>query len=292
MKKLRLIYNPFSGERTFGGSLDLCIDLLQKAGYIVCPVRIGDCINIDDVLTEDFDVFAVSGGDGTLNIVLNIIMNKGLNHIPLAIFPSGTANDFASFLRLPKKPEAICQIIARGKTEDHDIGKAGDKYFINVCAGGLFSDISTSIDNDLKANIGKLAYYLEAIKQMTEYKPLKLKITDSGGRVFEESVVLFLCLNSSGTGGIKNLSPAASIQDGLFDFLFIRDCDVTEIPDILIKYFMGKLTQNKNILYFKDSSVRIEADKRCKCATDVDGELGSNLPLTIENIHKAVKLFI
>ncbi|MCD8089512.1 MAG: YegS/Rv2252/BmrU family lipid kinase [Clostridiales bacterium] len=292
MKKLRLIYNPFSGERTFGGNLDLCIELLQKAGYIVCPVRIGDGIDISETLSDDFDVIAVSGGDGTINIVLNLIMNKGLNHIPLAVFPSGTVNDFASFLGLSKNPENICKIIAEGKAEELDVGKAGDKYFINVCAGGLFSDISTSIDNNLKANIGKLAYYMEALRQITEYKPLKLRITDSNGRVFDEDVVLFLCLNSSGTGGIKNLSPAASIQDGLLDFLFIRDCDITEIPDILLKYFMGRLTKNKNVLYFKDSRVKIEADKRCKCTTDVDGELGSNLPLTIENIHKAVRLFI
>ncbi|MCD7906042.1 MAG: YegS/Rv2252/BmrU family lipid kinase [Clostridiales bacterium] len=292
MKKLRLVYNPFSGERTFGGSLDVCIKLLQEAGYIVCPVRIGDNINIGEALTEDFDAFAVAGGDGTVNIVINLIMKKKLNHIPLAIFPSGTANDFASFLQLPKKPEDICEIIARGETTALDIGRAGSKYFINVCAGGLFSDISTTVDNSLKANIGKLAYYMEAVRQITEYKPLSLKITDSKGKVYNEKAVLFLCLNSSGTDGIKNLSPAASIQDGLFDFLFIRDCDVREIPDLLLKYLTGQLSKNKNILYFKDHCVNIELAEGNKTATDVDGELGDELPLTIENIHRAVKLFI
>ncbi|MCD7778136.1 MAG: hypothetical protein LUH47_06510, partial [Clostridiales bacterium] len=195
-------------------------------------------------------------------------------------------------LQLPKKPEEICKIIAENRIAEIDVGKAGDKYFINVCAGGLFSDISTSIDNNLKANIGKLAYYIEAVRQMAEYKPLHLKITDSKGKIYDERVVLFLCLNSSGTGGIKNLSPAASIQDGLFDFLFIRDCDMTEIPDLLLKYITGRLSENKNILYLKDHLVKIEMTEGSKAATDVDGELGSDLPLTIENIHKAVKLFI
>lgn len=292
MKKLRLIYNPFSGDRAFGSSLDACIKILQGYGWLLCPVRIDDNINIEDTLTEDFDAFGVSGGDGTINIVLNAIMNKGLDHIPLGVFPSGTANDFASYMRLPKAPEDICHIIGRGNTTRLDVGKAGDKYFINVCAGGLFSDISTTIDNDLKAVIGKMAYYGEAIRQITEYKPLNLKITDSRSCVYEESVCLFLSLNSSGTGGIKNITPEADMQDGLLDFIFIKDCELTEIPNILIGYMMGTHTENKNIIYFKDRSVRIECSDSERTETDVDGEKGDSLPLTIESIPKAIKLFI
>lgn len=291
MKKIRLIYNPYSGNRTFGGNLDLIINILQNAGYQVCPFRIGSKLSLADAFTPDFDAFAAAGGDGTINIVLNHIMNKKLNHIPLAIFPSGTANDFASFLNLPKNPEEICKIIAENRTVPLDIGKAGTKYFINVCAGGLFSDISTTIDNNLKANIGRLAYYIEAVRQITEYTPMSLKITDSEGRVFHEKTVLFLALNSSGTGGIKNLTPAADMQDGHFDFLFFRDCDLTEIPNILLQYFKGELSKNKNILYFKDSKIKIECFGG-KTATDIDGELGDKLPLTIENIPKAINLFL
>ncbi|MCD7778135.1 MAG: lipid kinase, partial [Clostridiales bacterium] len=72
MKKIRLIYNPFSGERVFGGSLDVCIKILQEAGYIVCPVRIGNNIDIGEMLTEEFEAFAVAGGDGTINIIINL----------------------------------------------------------------------------------------------------------------------------------------------------------------------------------------------------------------------------
>lgn len=291
MKKLRLIYNPYSGSRTFGENLDLIIGLLQNSGYEVCPFRIGGSLPLSEAFGSEFSAFAAAGGDGTINIVLNHIMNKGLNHIPLAVFPSGTANDFASFLDLPQNSEEICKIIGENRTVPLDIGKAGTKYFINVCAGGLFSDISSIIDNNLKANIGRLAYYIEAVRQITEYTPLELKITASEGKVFHEKAVLFLALNSSGTGGIKNLTPAADMQDGHLDFLFFRDCDVLEVPKLLIQYFKGELPKNKNILHFKDKSVKIECFGG-KTTTDIDGEVGDNLPLTIENIPKAIKLFL
>ncbi|NLK71435.1 MAG: lipid kinase, partial [Clostridiales bacterium] len=37
MKKLKFIYNPFSGDGTFKESLDYLIERFQKAGYMMVP---------------------------------------------------------------------------------------------------------------------------------------------------------------------------------------------------------------------------------------------------------------
>ena len=102
MKKLKLIYNPFSGNKSFKFDLDFCFSVFQEGGYEVHPfrsIRPGDIAAHIAQMDENYDIVVVSGGDGTVNIVINALMNRGLR-IPLGIIPSGTANDFATFLGL------------------------------------------------------------------------------------------------------------------------------------------------------------------------------------------------
>ena len=98
MKKLKLFYNPFSGNKSFKFDLDVCIGIFQEGGYEVHPFRTlhpGDIDTHIATMDPNYDIIVASGGDGTVNIVLNAMMRRGL-HIPLGIIPSGTANDFAT----------------------------------------------------------------------------------------------------------------------------------------------------------------------------------------------------
>ena len=100
MKKLKLFYNPFSGNKSFKFDLDVCIGIFQEGGYEVHPFRTlhpGDIDTHIATMDPNYDIIVASGGDGTVNIVLNAMMHRGL-HIPLGIIPSGTANDFATYL--------------------------------------------------------------------------------------------------------------------------------------------------------------------------------------------------
>jgi len=296
MKNLKLIYNPFSGNKSFKFELDTCINKFQKAGYSVSIFRIFEHGDIENHLSElkkdDYDAFVVSGGDGTINIVINAMMKYKLNDIPLGIIPSGTANDFASFLKLPKDVSKCCDIIVENNIKLVDLGKANNQYFINVCAGGLFSNVSQNIDKHFKDTLGKIAYYIKGIEQIPGFTSLKLRITNTQN-VFEDKINLFLVLNSSGTGGIEKLSPTASISDGMFDFIGFRNTKWHELPSLVLKFFKGEYLEDNNILFFKDSYIKIEklSDDERFSETDLDGEQGPSMPVEIINIHKAVKIF-
>ena len=293
MKKIKLMYNPYSGDKTFKFDLDIYVTNLQNAGYEVHMLRSTNHNDIEDNLKsipKDFyDAFIVSGGDGSINIVVNCLMKYGLNHIPLAIIPSGTANDFATFLKLPKEPDDACKIIANNKTISVDVGLCNDKYFINVCAGGLFSNVSEKIDKTFKEALGKFAYYIRALQEMHTYKPITLKITNSKETI-EDKFDLFLVLNTSGTGSIKNLSPTASISDGVFDFVGFRNVGVANLPSFALKFLKGEYLEHDKILFFQDSQILIESVE--EVYSDLDGEIGNKLPINIKNIPNAIKVFV
>lgn len=296
LKKLKLIYNPFSGDKSFKFDLDACVLKFQSAGYEVHLFRSINKNDIDEHFKEikkgNYDAFVVSGGDGTINIVINAMMNNNLNDVPLGIISSGTANDFAAFLKLPKETEHCCDIIIKNNIKYVDVGKVNNKYFINVCAGGLFSNISQNVDKDFKDCLGKLAYYIKGIEQIPKFAPVPVRITNSK-EVIESTINLFLVLNSSGTGGIEKLAPDASINDGLFDFIAFRNFVWHELPGLLLKFLKGDYLNDTRIIYFKDNNIKIEdlSDDNRISETDLDGEQGPDMPVEIENIHNAVRIF-
>lgn len=294
MKKVKLIYNPYSGDKTFKFDLDLCVKKLQEAGYEVHLFRTIEKddieLNIKNTPKDFYDAFIISGGDGSINLLINAVMKYGLNHIPIGIIPSGTANDFASFLKLPKSPEDACQVIADGNIQFADVGMANNQYFINVCAGGLFANVSEIIDKNFKETFGKFAYYIKAIEQMHNYNPIELKITNSK-ETFQDKFDLFLVLNSSGTGGIEKLSPEASINDGMFDFVGFRNVGISNLPSLVIKFLKGEYLKHNKILYFQDNEILIENISEKEIFSDLDGEKGPKLPIRITNIKNSIKIF-
>lgn len=296
MKELLLIYNPNSGSKSFKLSLDQCIEVFQGAGYICTIFRSQIYGDIDEYLSgidkEKFDTLVISGGDGSINIVLNAMMKYNL-HKPLGIIPSGTANDFASFLKIPKIPQKAAEMIVNNNIIKCDVGLVNDTYFINVFSAGLLTNISQQVDNNFKNSIGKLAYYIKGIEQIPNFVPISVRITNSI-EVIEEDIYLFFILNSAGTGGFDKLSKNASITDGYFDFIAIKARPIVEIAVLFVKILSGDYFDDAGILYFTDKYIKIEclSGNPMHNETDIDGEVGPDLPAIVQNIHNAIEIFI
>ena len=296
MKKLKLIYNPFSGDRSFKSGLDDYIAAFQRAGFHVHPFRStvqGDIpTHIGEMPRDYYDVVAVAGGDGTVNIALNAFIKHG-HDTPFAIIPSGTANDFAGFINMPRDAKACAEIFYDKEILWVDVGQANDSYFINVCGAGLFTNVSQQVESNMKTSLGKLAYYLKSLESIPNFEPIPVRITNSE-MVIQEDIFLFLALNSAGAGGFDRLVPTASISDGMFDFIAIKSCPMLDLGRLFIKVLKQDHLSDPNIIYFKDNFVEVEfLNKNGKYDTcDMDGELGPKLPVTIRNIHKRIPLII
>ena len=75
MKRIKLIYNPISGDGGFRNELDLVIKIFQESGYIVELLRTGDKLLerrfIKESITPiDKTIIVVAGGDGTVSQVI------------------------------------------------------------------------------------------------------------------------------------------------------------------------------------------------------------------------------
>ena len=114
MKKVKLIYNPYSGENIILSKLDEIINIHQQAGLTIVPYRIRKECGIEsafhDIKPGEYEYILVAGGDGTVDSVVNAMAKQGIS-LPIGILPVGTANDFSKFLGIPFDIEEACKQI-------------------------------------------------------------------------------------------------------------------------------------------------------------------------------------
>lgn len=291
LRKFILVYNPIAGDASFKFKLDNVIEAFQKKDCIIIPLRVSNERETEEfvMLAREINVdgIIVSGGDGTIHEVINSMLCQDID-LPLGIIPSGTSNDFAAYLQIDKNIESCVEIITTGNNKIIDVGKVNDKYFFNVASAGLMTSVAHSADGMLKNTLGKIAYYLKGLGELPNFKALKMRIV-ADQQVIEEEIFLFLVMNSGTVGGFPNLVPHARIDDGKLDLLIINKCNLPELMSLFISFLKGIHCNSKYVTCLQAENIHIECLEEVE--SDLDGELGPKLPLTIKIIPKKIKVF-
>ena len=291
MKKFVLIYNPVSGKAAFKSRLDNILEAFQQRDCMLIIYRTKkDNSGLGDFIREaDPDGLLAAGGDGTLHEVVNLLMREHIE-LPVAILPSGTSNDFATYLGVDADQEAYFDHIAAGRTRKVDLGLVGSEYFVNVASAGMVTSIAHEVDVRLKNVMGKMAYYLRGLSTLPQFHPLELSIQADGEQVFDGRAFLFVIVNSGVVGSFKNAAVAAKVDDGKLDMLIVKYCSMPEIMALTAEILAWRdISRQKNVVYIQASSFAVSAAEDIE--SDLDGELGPKLPLTVETVYKAIDMY-
>lgn len=298
MKGLFII-NPSSGRQNFLNKIkniigNLVFDQICNTIDIFYTEKQDDALNKAASLKENEYDFVVSvGGDGTLNEVINGLM-IGKSNIPVAVISAGTVNDFANYLKLPQEVAPFCSMIKEFHTKKVDVGKVNEKYFINVVAAGLFSDVGFKVDKDKKASMGKMAYYVEGAldlpRQFSNVLSMRFK-TDE--KEFEDEILLFMVTNSQSVGGFRDIAPLASTSDGVFDLIILKKMDILQVTPLMISILSGDHVNHPCVEYYQTTKLEIQNLTEQEVNVDFDGEkLESGFPLHIEIIPSGIQIVI
>ena len=293
-KKLLLIVNPCSGRAKMYTELLKVVEVFSYADYLVSvyPTKSrGDATQYVEKLThDDFDLIVVCGGDGTLNEVIEGIMNSK-NNIPLGYIPSGTLNEWSSGLNISRNIETAAKDIINGKKIKLDIGRFNDKYFSYTASFGAFTGASYSTPQEVKNVLGQSAYFFEGIKSLGTIKPIHMKITTED-RVVEGDYLFGAISNSLSVGGIvKYDKTPVGLNDGLFEIILIKNPDNIVKLQPLVDGILRHEFDREGIEFFRSEKFIVETDE--SVAWTLDGEYAkSNGKLTVENIHGAITFIV
>lgn len=291
MEKVKFLYNPDSGDNRIVYMLNNVISIYQEYGYVIVPHILTFNKKDDEFLSDEPEKYhhvLIAGGDGTINYVVNILKDNDIN-TPIAVLPTGTANDFAKLLNIPSDIDTACRKILSGEFRDVDLGQANGRYFVNVFSSGLFTDISQKTPTIMKNTFGKLAYYFSSLGELPNFRKIHLRVTADGKEIYDGSSLIFFVFNGKTAGNLR-LAYLSDIEDGLLDILIVRAENINGAIKTVFHY-MSRNTRRK---YPKDiihvQGKEIEITSQDAETTDIDGQPGPSFPVRMTCHEKSLKI--
>ena len=239
-----------------------------------------------ELCNESCDVVLVCGGDGSLNLAANGIYHSKNPQTPLAIWPSGTGNDFVKSISVPSSFQELRLCIEAKKIQAVDLphmdwdGKK--RVYLNVTDLGLGGCVAYDMTRSKRLLGSFLTYQWLIVKNLLRFKKRTIHF-DLDGKKFEARAMNFVVANAKYFGSGLGISPDSQITDGLLEVIVIGDLNIFEYM-----YFVPKVRRCKKLSYHKIqyySAKKISIETEVPMPIDMDGEFVGFSPMVISLQH-------
>lgn len=293
MKKMLFVYNPNAGKGLLRPKVSDIVDIFVKSGYevMIYPTQsYRDAYKKVKALKDGYDLVVCSGGDGTIDEVVSGMMCR-TEKIPIGYIPTGTTNDFANSLRIPKDILMAADTAVNGVPFSCDIGRFNKDVFVYIAAFGLFTDVSYQTKQNVKNVLGHLAYVLEGVKRLYNIPSYHVRVT-SKDQVIEEEFVYGMVTNSKSVGGFRNIiGKHVVFDDGEFEVTLIKTPkNPLELQEIVAALLIEQI-DTKHMYTFKADHVTFESLEEIPWT--LDGEYGGQHDMVrISNEKQALQIMV
>lgn len=292
--ELLFIINPKSGTMQAVKYMPEIIDIFGKAGYrttVTMTQKSGDATNYVIQYGSKYDHIVCSGGDGTLNEVIEGIIESGYKGT-LGYIPVGSTNDFAVSIGLPTGILAAAEAAVGGVLKTIDVGKFNGRCFSYIASFGAFASTSYSVPQNIKNIFGHAAYLMRGAIDVLGIRAINAKfIMDEGtpDECVRSGEFLFggVC-NATRVGGVLKLDKLdMDMNDGLVEVLLIEPPkNVLELNNLVMSLLTSTFESNQ-VEVFKVKKVKVILEPGVHWTLDGEFEAGAEVN-EIETVESAV----
>lgn len=288
-----IIFNPVSGAGN-RAKVDAVRQALEEGGARVelyLTQCAGDASRFLAEYPGDLDVVAAAGGDGTVNEVVNGLKDRPAGSYRLAMIPTGTTNVLAAELKFPQKPQALADIILRGKHKNIFLGQINQRRFVLMVGVGFDAWVVDNVDLALKKKVGKLAYVLSMLREIRHFGSKTYRLMIDGEEHLANSVVV---TNGRYYGGSFTLSRQADLSNDTTQVMMISGSSPWKFVGILLGLPLGIMEKMPGVRSLAAKQVRIEQveENRQREPVQADGDSVSQLPLSLQMESQPVFLLV
>ncbi|WP_299928472.1 diacylglycerol kinase [uncultured Nocardioides sp.] len=284
-REIALLTNPTAGRGRGARHRDAALTRLRESGFVVRNLQGRDADEAADLasacVADGVEALVVCGGDGLVHLGVQAVAGTGT---PLGLIPSGTGNDVARYLGLPRTdPVAAADRIIASRLRTIDLARSGERWFVTVLAAG-FDAIVNERANTMTWPRGQMRYNLATLAELRTFRPIPyvLQLDDE---TMEHEAMLVAVGNGPSFGGGLRITEGALLDDGLLDVVVITRMSKSKLVRSYPRLFTGRIDGVAEYVHRRVRTVTVAAPGIVSYA---DGERFGPLPLTIECVPGAL----
>lgn len=308
--------NPKSGRGSSKQRVAALREALVAAGYQ--PQVVSDLAAVQKQAMQlhqlgSLAAVVAAGGDGTADALANLLPAG----VPILLFPLGTENLLARYLRIDGDVQRAVSILQASRTVDMDVGSANGQLFLVMLSCGFDAEVVRQMHAVRRGHITRWSYARPICRALWRYRFERLAYAgkssaggecggsvnegpvgsdcSAGGAVAGEAAWLFVFNVPMYAAGLQ-FCPQADPYDGQLDICaFDRGGIVTGIG-YLSRVWMGSHQRMAGFRHRRCAELSVAVQPGSRPAIDVpfqvDGDPGGMLPLSLRVLPGRLTLLV
>ena len=293
--RFKIIVNPVSGRGKALRLAEAVTDLLRKQGCTVdlLPTQKAGDARLFARDCGGYGALAATGGDGTVNEVLNGLPPAG--GPPLAMLPSGTANVLAKELRLPRDPEGLARVLREGSEKILDLGveHVSGRRFLLFASAGYDAHVVHLFHAARTGPIGMWQYVYWGLKSILAYQVPSIAV-EIDGKLLTSDASWVQISNVPSYGGPLVFTPAARPDNQTFEVMVHHSRRRRGVVGMfwaaLIRYFTGFKYRQEAVSFHQATRVKLTSADGRPVPVQVDGDPSGQLPGDFEIVPGGIRV--
>lgn len=227
----------------------------------------------------------VIGGDGTMNAVASLLVNKNAILAPL---PGGTLNHFTKDLGVEQDLEQAISYLASSSISRIDTARVNGQVFLNNSSIGIYP-ASLRAREETQSMLGKwLAAVLSSIKAIIRVRPMRLSVD---GTLYRTPFI-FVGNNQykldAGAFGQRY-----SLSRGILSVAIIETRSIMNSIKLILQLVAGRTSRADDLVLRQMKSTNISWGAQTSVDVSLDGEvLRLQTPLSYEILPKSIRVLV
>ena len=247
---------------------------------------------VDTAASEGRRRFVAVGGDGTVNVVANAILERQFAETPvLGVLPGGTGCDLLRTFAISQKMEEAAAHLATDTVYPIDAGviegEWGSRYFLNVGSVGIIAAAAQRAQS-MSPRLGRARYLLAFMRALPRFKCTGVRV-EVGAKTYDGDAIAVVFANAQFFGGGFNIAPKAAMMDGELD-IQVFAAGKKAAARLVPKVMRGLHLSDRDVRRFSGSGVEINTD--LPWPVEVDGEYVGNTPVVVRVTRGQIALKI
>jgi YegS/Rv2252/BmrU family lipid kinase len=292
--RIKIIVNPASGRGRALRLAESVTALLRGQGCTVDLqlTRKGGDARKFATESAGFAALAATGGDGTVNEVLNGLPSDGSP--ALGMLPSGTANVFAKELRLPRSAAGLARVLRDGREVAWDLGveRASGRKFLLFASAGYDAHVVHIFHAARTGPIQMWQYVYWGIKSILRFEVPRITVEIDGAPLTTEAAWVTIS-NVPSYGGPLVFTPRARPDNRSFEVMIQharRRRDIVRMFWAAILGWMGIPYAMQDVTFHTARRVRLASTDGRPVPVQMDGDPAGHLPSEIEVVPGGIRV--